>query len=219
VLLLERSKTLSSFQVVVRFFLVFLFFFFFFSFSFSFSFYPSNISTGACETEAAEHLQKLATTQKTKQKFVLDAFAAALLFLPRTLLANAGFDPVDRLAELQRVHGAAQVSTAQASNDTAHVSSKNVQVSNDNAEISNTSAQVSNPQVSNSQISNEQDTQVPDTQASNPASNFWYGVDLETGTLADMMEMGVLEPCGVKVSALSLAVEAACTLIKAYGYT
>ena len=46
-------------------------------------------------------------------------------------------------------------------------------------------------------------------------SRFWKGIDLETGEIGDMMASGVLEPCGVKVSALSLAVEAACTLIKA----
>lgn len=46
---------------------------------------------------------------------------------------------------------------------------------------------------------------------------FWKGMDLETGTISDMMQMGILEPSGIKISALSLAVEAACALIKASG--
>ena len=59
---------------------------------------------GACEVEVAAHLQKLANETKTKQKFVLEAFAASLLFLPQTLLSNAGFDSVDIVEELRRAH-------------------------------------------------------------------------------------------------------------------
>ena len=54
--------------------------------------------------EAAIHLQSLANNTKTKQKFILEAFASALLFLPHTLLSNAGFNSIDVIAELRRTH-------------------------------------------------------------------------------------------------------------------
>lgn len=54
--------------------------------------------------EAALHLQALANDTKTKQKFILEAFASSLLFLPHTLLSNAGFDPIDIIAKLRRAH-------------------------------------------------------------------------------------------------------------------
>eukprot|EP00026_Physarum_polycephalum_P004062 Phypoly_transcript_04079.p1 GENE.Phypoly_transcript_04079~~Phypoly_transcript_04079.p1 ORF type:complete len:538 (+),score=85.04 Phypoly_transcript_04079:122-1735(+) len=111
---------------------------------------------GACEMAVAIHLQNLAINTKTKQKFILEAFASSLLFLPHALLTNAGFDPIEIIAELRRAH--------------------------------------------------ETNTNM---------NGFWSGINLETGKVEDMMALGVLEPCGVKTSALSLAVEAACTLIKA----
>ncbi len=94
-----------------------------------------------------------------KEKLALEAFATALLYLPKTLAANAGFDPIDVVTNLQRIH------TGQIANN-------------------------------------------------NNGENFWYGIDLETGEIKDMRDLGVLEPCGVKMNALSLAVEAASVLLK-----
>jgi len=66
------------------------------------------ISDGACvagggsvEVALANHLRKYANSLSGKEQLGVQAFADSLESIPRILAENAGFDPVDKLAELK----------------------------------------------------------------------------------------------------------------------
>jgi len=59
---------------------------------------------GAFEVAAALHLQKVKGEIKGRAKVGAQAFADALLIIPKTLATNSGFDPIDALVSLQDEH-------------------------------------------------------------------------------------------------------------------
>ena len=59
---------------------------------------------GAFEIATAEHLAEFKKTVKGKAKYGVEAFAQALLIVPRTLASNSGFDPEEVVIKLQEVH-------------------------------------------------------------------------------------------------------------------
>ena len=60
---------------------------------------------GAFEIAAAEHLNQYARTSVSgKAKLGVNAYADALLVVPRTLAQNSGFDPNDVILEVQEAH-------------------------------------------------------------------------------------------------------------------
>jgi len=61
---------------------------------------------GAPEVELSLRLREFAATQGGRAQLAIEAFAAALEIIPRTLAENAGLDPIDMLVELRSEHEA-----------------------------------------------------------------------------------------------------------------
>ncbi|NMC10688.1 MAG: thermosome subunit [Methanothrix sp.] len=59
---------------------------------------------GAPEIELAMRLREYAATLKGREQLAVIKFAEALEIIPRTLADNAGFDAIDKLAELKNKH-------------------------------------------------------------------------------------------------------------------
>ncbi len=59
---------------------------------------------GAFEIAAYCALMKLRDTVKGRARLGVQAFAEALLIIPKTLATNAGFDPQDTIVKLQEEH-------------------------------------------------------------------------------------------------------------------
>jgi len=64
---------------------------------------------GAFEVAASLDLQKYMLEVKGRTKFGIQAFADALLVIPKTLAANSGFDTIDSILQLQEEHRAGHV--------------------------------------------------------------------------------------------------------------
>ncbi|MCK4270668.1 MAG: thermosome subunit, partial [Methanogenium sp.] len=61
---------------------------------------------GAPEVELSLRLREFAATQGGRAQLAIEAFAAALEIIPRTLAENAGLDPIDMLVALRSEHEA-----------------------------------------------------------------------------------------------------------------
>jgi thermosome len=59
---------------------------------------------GAVEIEVAKELRKYAIKIGGREQLAIEAFAGAMEIIPKALAENAGFDPIDVLAELRSVH-------------------------------------------------------------------------------------------------------------------
>ncbi|KAI8810366.1 chaperonin Cpn60/TCP-1 family [Cladochytrium replicatum] len=59
---------------------------------------------GAFHVALHKHLNKFKDTVKGRPKFGVQAFAEALLIVPKVLAQNAGFDPLDTIVALQEEH-------------------------------------------------------------------------------------------------------------------
>ena len=59
---------------------------------------------GAPETELSLRLREYAATVGGRAQLAIEAFAAALEIIPRTLAENAGLDPIDMLVEIRAAH-------------------------------------------------------------------------------------------------------------------
>jgi len=59
---------------------------------------------GAAAVELARHLRTFAIETGGREQFAIDAFAAALEVVPRTLAENAGLDPINTLIEINKAH-------------------------------------------------------------------------------------------------------------------
>jgi thermosome len=59
---------------------------------------------GAIETELSLRLREYAATVGGRAQLAIEAFAAALEVIPRTLAENAGLDPIDMLVEIRAAH-------------------------------------------------------------------------------------------------------------------
>jgi len=59
---------------------------------------------GAVEIEVAKELRKYANKVGGREQLAIEAFAGAMEIIPRALTENAGFDPIDVLAELRSAH-------------------------------------------------------------------------------------------------------------------
>jgi Chaperonin GroEL (HSP60 family) len=59
---------------------------------------------GAPETELSLRLREYAASVGGRAQLAIEAFAAALEIIPRTLAENAGLDPIDMLVELRAAH-------------------------------------------------------------------------------------------------------------------
>ena len=55
---------------------------------------------GATHTHLARKLREFSTTQSGREQMAIEAYAAALEIVPRTLAKNAGYDPIDTLLSL-----------------------------------------------------------------------------------------------------------------------
>ena len=55
---------------------------------------------GATQTHLARKLREFSTTQSGREQMAIEAYAAALEIVPRTLAQNAGYDPIDSLLSL-----------------------------------------------------------------------------------------------------------------------
>jgi len=64
---------------------------------------------GATQTHLARHLRAFAPSQAGREQLAIEAFAAALEIVPRTLAENSGLDPIDEILELS----AAQTESAE----------------------------------------------------------------------------------------------------------
>ena len=60
---------------------------------------------GATEIEVARKLRDFSRTFEGKEQLAIEAFAAALEVVPKTLAANAGLDSIDVLTDLRAGHG------------------------------------------------------------------------------------------------------------------
>jgi len=61
---------------------------------------------GAPETELSLQLRRYASQQGGRVQLAIEAFAAALEIIPRTLAENAGLDPIDILVDIRAAHEA-----------------------------------------------------------------------------------------------------------------
>jgi thermosome len=59
---------------------------------------------GAVEIEIAKELRKYANKVGGREQLAIEAFASAMEIIPRALTENAGFEPIDVLAELRSAH-------------------------------------------------------------------------------------------------------------------
>ena len=59
---------------------------------------------GAVEIEVAKELRKYANKVGGREQLAIEAFAGAMEIIPKALTENAGFDPIDVLAELRSAH-------------------------------------------------------------------------------------------------------------------
>jgi len=59
---------------------------------------------GAFEVACAAHLVKYKAEVQGRPKLGVQAFADALLIIPKTLATNSGFDPIDSIVKLQEDH-------------------------------------------------------------------------------------------------------------------
>jgi len=59
---------------------------------------------GAVEIEVAKELRNYATKVGGREQLAVEAFADAMEIIPRALTENAGFEPIDVLAELRSAH-------------------------------------------------------------------------------------------------------------------
>jgi len=59
---------------------------------------------GSPEVELSLRLREYAASQEGRSQLAIEAFAAALEIIPRTLAENAGLDPIDMLVELRSEH-------------------------------------------------------------------------------------------------------------------
>ncbi|MGC8849787.1 MAG: thermosome subunit beta [Candidatus Bathyarchaeia archaeon] len=107
---------------------------------------------GSAEAELAKRLKAYASKVGGREQLAIEAFAAALESIPRTLAENAGLDPIDIIVNLRAAH--------------------------------------------------EKD------------GGLWYGVNVFTGEVEDMMSKGILEPLRVKEQAIKSAVEAASMILR-----
>tara|TARA_B100000029_G_scaffold2792_1_gene3382 strand:- start:1040 stop:1933 length:894 start_codon:yes stop_codon:yes gene_type:complete len=55
---------------------------------------------GATQIHLARHLRAFASTQSGREQMAIEAYAAALEIVPRTLAENSGLDPIDAVLEL-----------------------------------------------------------------------------------------------------------------------
>ena len=107
---------------------------------------------GSAEAELAKRLKDYAAKVGGREQLAIEAFAAALESIPRTLAENAGLDPIDIMVNLRAAH--------------------------------------------------------------EKKDGLWYGVDVFTGKIEDMMAKGVIEPLRVKEQAIKSAVEAASMILR-----
>ena len=63
---------------------------------------------GAPETELAMQLRKYADTLSGREQLAVQAFADAMEVIPRTLIENAGLDPIDMMTDLKAAHSKKQ---------------------------------------------------------------------------------------------------------------
>jgi len=59
---------------------------------------------GAPEVELAMHLRKYADSLSGREQLAVNAFANAMEVIPRTLVENAGLDPIDTMTDLKAAH-------------------------------------------------------------------------------------------------------------------
>jgi len=59
---------------------------------------------GAPETELAMSLRKYANTLSGREQLAVQAFAESMEVIPRTLVENAGLDPIDTMTDLKAAH-------------------------------------------------------------------------------------------------------------------
>ncbi|MEM2123045.1 MAG: thermosome subunit beta, partial [Candidatus Bathyarchaeia archaeon] len=107
---------------------------------------------GSAEAELAKRLKAYASKVGGREQLAIEAFAAALESIPRTLAENAGLDPIDIIVNLRTAH--------------------------------------------------EKD------------GGLWYGVNVYTGEVEEMMNNGVVEPLRVKEQGIKSAVEAASMILR-----
>ena len=61
---------------------------------------------GATQTHLARHLRAFASSQSGREQMAIEAYAAALEIVPRTLAENSGLDPIDAVLELSAAQAA-----------------------------------------------------------------------------------------------------------------
>ncbi len=63
---------------------------------------------GACEIELATELRKYGASLSGREQLAVEAFANAMEVIPRTLVENAGLDPIDTMTDLKSAHSKKQ---------------------------------------------------------------------------------------------------------------
>jgi len=63
---------------------------------------------GAPETELAMQMRKYAETLSGREQLAVQSFADAMEVIPRTLIENAGLDPIDTMTDLKAAHSKKQ---------------------------------------------------------------------------------------------------------------
>lgn len=61
---------------------------------------------GAIQTHLARHLRAFASSQSGREQMAIEAYAAALEIVPRTLAENSGLDPIDAVLGLSAAQAA-----------------------------------------------------------------------------------------------------------------
>ena len=106
----------------------------------------------AAEIELAKRLRAYAQSVGGREQLAIEKYAKALEIIPRTLIENAGHNPVDLLVELRSKHEA--------------------------------------------------------------ENGQFYGINIDTGKVENMVELGVIEPLSVLTQAIQSATEVAAMILK-----
>lgn len=145
---------------------------------------------GAVETALHIYLEEFALSVGSREQLAIGEFAQTLLVIPKTLANNAAKDSSELVAELRSRHAASQRL----------------------GDESTTQGSPSSP--SKNQKATQQEPSKEEKRIAKRRAYKNYGLDLNRGSVEDMVKMGVMEPSMSKVRQLKSAVEACIAIMR-----
>ncbi|KAF1816901.1 T-complex protein 1 subunit alpha [Eremomyces bilateralis CBS 781.70] len=142
---------------------------------------------GATETALHIYLEEWARSVGSREQLPIATFATALLAVPHTLAINAALDSSELVSQLRSRHALSQRTA-----DAAPVPAAAQQAARDAGAAATAEEKL----------------------LAKKKNYKYYGLDLSTGRVADMVKLGVMEPSMSKVKQLKSAVEACVAIMR-----